>query len=393
MLFLCTANVTDTIPGPLLDRMELVRLSGYILEQKVQIASRYLEPAARKQMGLLPEHMELTAGAVESLIRRYCREAGVRNLQKHIEKICRKVALKVVRSTQAAQVDSGEADGAGPASSSSSDGGFEAALVAATETFSTPCGAESPGADGASAADEDAPPIETTVVGAEELIDYVGKPLFQSERIYDVNPPGVVNGLAWTSMGGAVLHIETSPCGHTDGAAAESDGGAASGGAGGASVRSTGQMGDVMRESTQIAHTFARQYVRTRDAECSFLDRTPLHVHVPEGATPKDGPSAGITLVTSFLSLALGKTPRSDIAMTGEITLNGRVLAIGGVKEKLMAARRAGITHVLFPTANEADYAELPDDLKEGVSVSFVHHFDDVYRAAFDDGEQQQQAS
>ena len=247
--------------------------------------------------------------------------------------------------------------------------------------------------EAAAAAEPPAMPIdwEKVVVGADQLADYVGKPTFQSERFYDTNPPGVVTGLAWTSMGGAVLYIETQPSlqgggkGKAAAAAEGGEGGGASGGGGGGGgiVRSTGQMGDVMRESTQIAHTFAKSYLREIDGENDYLESTQLHIHVPEGATPKDGPSAGITMVTSLLSLALGRPPRTDLAMTGEVSLTGMVLPIGGVKEKTIAAQRAGVTHLVFPKANERDWNELPDNLREGLTAHFAGHYSDVYEVAF----------
>jgi len=392
VLFLCTANVSDTIPGPLLDRMEVVRLSGYILDEKVQIARRYLEPSARKQMGLREEHIELTEEAVVSLIRWYCRESGVRNLQKHIEKICRKVALKVVRS---GQVQSGATTAT---DSDDSPVHGEAAVASVPPEPSAEPSAEPAGEEGVSepATGQTAlgstalgtTALGTFVVGPEQLSEYVGKPIFTSERIYESNPPGVVTGLAWTSMGGAVLYIETQPIGVSTGAdASESGAGGERGsgsGSGGGSVRSTGQMGDVMRESTQIAHTFSRSYLHQLQPENRFLEQKALHLHVPEGATPKDGPSAGITMVTALLSLAMGRPPSSDLAMTGELTLTGRVLPIGGVKEKLIAARRAGVRNVVFPKANERDVAELPENLRAGLHVHYAQHYDDVYRVAFE---------
>jgi len=226
------------------------------------------------------------------------------------------------------------------------------------------------------------------VVGADDLKEYVGKRTFQSECFYDKNPPGVVTGLAWTSMGGAVLYIEAQPAGppHEDLASGGEEGGKRSRGGGGLSgggIRTTGMLGDVMKESISIGYTFARGYLKQLDSTNEYLEKQPLHVHVPEGATPKDGPSAGVTMVTSLLSLATGVAPRESLAMTGELSLTGKVLPIGGVKEKTIAAQRAGIKHIVFPKANEQDFAELPDVLKEGVEAHFASHYDDVYRLAF----------
>ena len=235
----------------------------------------------------------------------------------------------------------------------------------------------------------------------------MGKATFTSERFYEGrNPAGVVTGLAWTSMGGAVLYIETAAVGTSShlrrrggsgsggggGEGSGSDSGSGSGGegggGGGGGIRTTGQLGDVMKESCTIAHTFARSFLSASDPANTFLEEAKLHIHVPEGATPKDGPSAGITIVTSLLSLAMEKPARSDLAMTGELSLTGRVLPIGGVKEKTIAARRAGVRHVVFPKANERDFAELPEILKEGLTAHFASSYDEVYRIAFaEDGD------
>lgn len=334
VLFLCTANVADTIPGPLLDRMEVVRLSGYILSEKVQIAEKYLLPQAREQMGLTPEQMEMPRESIVALIRWYCREAGVRNLQKQIERICRKVALKVVQVVQSAEHATLEAAGRTPLP-------VDDASVPAD-----PKPAEQQAEGSGAAADAPAPadiPDPATppqppqyIIGPEQLAAYVGKTKFTNERIYATNPVGVVTGLAWTSMGGAVLYIETASLGpqaatngpavvisgvkdEKDGLAGHGGGGSNNRGGGNGSVRSTGQLGDVMRESSLIAHTFARNFLHSMDPTNDMLERTPLHLHVPEGATPKDGPSAGVTMVTSMLSVATATAPRSDVAMTGEV--------------------------------------------------------------------------
>ena len=404
VLFLCTANDTSTIPGPLLDRMEVVRLSGYVLDEKVQIARRYLEPTARKQMGMKEEHMAITDEAVEELIRWYCREAGVRNLQKHIEKICRKVALKVVRAQQQADAAkaAAAADGlqareaAAAAVSSSGDGDSSSGGGAATEVADGAAATEAPVEEGAEAAEAAEASIETVEVGKEHLSDYVGKAPFQNERVYlGDNPPGVVTGLAWTSMGGAMLYVEMQPVGPRrsggggggGGGGAEDEEGAAAGGGGGgggsASIRHTGQLGDVMRESTAIAHTFARSFVGRVDPGNDYLESTPLHIHVPEGATPKDGPSAGITMVTAMLSLALDKPLPSDLAMTGELSLTGRVLPIGGVKEKTIAAQRAGIKRIIFPKANKRDFDDLKENLRDGIEAHFAEQYEQVFEIVF----------
>jgi len=377
ILFLCTANVADTIPGPLLDRMEVVRLSGYILDEKVQIAQRYLLPAAREQMGLTPEQMEMPRESIVALIRWYCREAGVRNLQKHIERICRKVALKVVQTVQNAEQATLEAAGRAPVLEDDAADEEEPApaigVRAVPGGLAPPAAAAAEAEEAAAAADatatsshevsqkasreEEAPqqpslslPEIRYVIGPEQLAEYVGKTKYTNERIYATNPVGVVTGLAWTPMGGAVLYIETAALGpassgvgrlkssvegeETGSAKEGGDGdvgrGGGRGGGGHASVRVTGQLGDVMRESSLIAHTFARNFLHTIDPSNDFLERSALHLHVPEGATPKDGPSAGVTMVTSVLSVATNTPPRTDVAMTGEVSEAGRSSPVRG---------------------------------------------------------------
>jgi Lon-like ATP-dependent protease len=241
----------------------------------------------------VPESLSITTAAVQSLVRWYAREAGVRNLAKYIDRITRKLALQVV------------AEGEGTD------------LRSKTQRKS-----------------------DTWVVSADNLSDYVGKPVFTSDRLYEEGPlpPGIIMGLAYTSMGGSALYIETQ--GIQRGVDAENKP------RGGGTLKVTGQLGDVMKESTQIAWTVARARFAEIAPGNEFFETTDIHMHVPEGATPKDGPSAGITMVTSMLSLALNKPVRNDLAMTGEVSLTGKVLAVGGIKEKIMGARRSGITTV-----------------------------------------------
>ena len=421
----------------------MLRLACHTQNEKVQIARKYLEPTAREAMGLQEHHLRLEDSALESLIQGYCRESGVRNLQKHVEKICRKVALKVVRAgeslagTRAEGEATPEADVTGPttptvtvtvttaavaepetkfdhelreaagAAKATIGGAATPADAEASSTSSTSTSTSTSTGSTSSTAAEAAKSFETIVIGADQLHEYVGKATFTSERFYEGrNPAGVVTGLAWTSMGGAVLYIETAAVGTSShlrrrggsgsggggGEGSGSDSGSGSGGegggGGGGGIRTTGQLGDVMKESCTIAHTFARSFLSASDPANTFLEEAKLHIHVPEGATPKDGPSAGITIVTSLLSLAMEKPARSDLAMTGELSLTGRVLPIGGVKEKTIAARRAGVRHVVFPKANERDFAELPEILKEGLTAHFASSYDEVYRIAFaEDGD------
>jgi len=379
-LFMCTANDLSTIPGPLLDRMEIIQLSGYDVPEKLQISDLYLVPKALKESGLLvekvkekveeavaeeeeeakepsvddadqaheptpeekeeekefvrgdgvPESLSIDASALEALVRWYCREAGVRNLEKHINKITRKLALQIV-----AEMEGTELTGKNKRKS------------------------------------------DTWTVTEENLDDYVGKPLFTSDRMYEKDPlpNGIVMGLAWTSMGGSALYIETQSIIRGKDADGKQRGGG--------TLKVTGQLGDVMNESTQIAYTVARARLAEKQSDNTYFDDYDIHMHVPEGATPKDGPSAGITMVTAMLSLALDRPVRNDLAMTGEVSLTGKVLPVGGIKEKTMAARRAGIKCIVFPAENKRDFDELPDYLKEGLDVAFASDYADVYDVAF----------
>jgi len=313
VLFICTANVMDTIPGPLQDRFEIIRLSGYDQPEKVEIAQKHIIPSKLKEAGLDGHQpgAEIDHAAVESLIRWYCREAGVRNLEKHISQICRKLALEAVEAEEK---------------------GNEASLT----------------------------------VTADNLSDYVGKQVFTSDRLYgDEQPPGVVMGLAWTAMGGSALYIEGVDF------------------RGKGALQTTGQLGNVMQESSKISWTVAKRKLNKLQPDNTFFSDYDVHLHVPEGATPKDGPSAGVTMTTALLSLALKQPTLADLAMTGEISLTGKVLPVGGIKEKTIAARRAGAKTLIFPEGNRKDFEELPDYLKDGLNVVFANHFDTVMDTAF----------
>ncbi len=309
VLFIVTANVLDTIPDPLKDRMEMLRLSGYIATEKIEIAKKYLIPRNRKNMGLKAGDIEFTKGAIGHIINGYAREAGVRSLENNIKKIMRKVAVKIAR---------------GPKKKAKA------------------------------------------VISEKTLSGYLGKPIFTSDRFYKVNPVGVTTGLAWTSLGGATLYVEAVryPAEKTE-------------------MKLTGQAGEVMKESAQIAWTYVQSSVHRYSPTVPFFEKSQIHLHIPEGATPKDGPSAGVTMTTSLLSLLLNVPVRENLGMTGELTLTGRVLPIGGLKEKLIAARRSKLDVLIFPKENLRDYDELPDYLKKGVEVHFVEHYDDVFKIAF----------
>lgn len=313
VLFILTANVLDSIPDPLLDRMEVMRLSGYITEEKVQIATKYLIPRARKETGLTSREIVFQTEAIKHMINNYAREAGVRSLNANIKKVLRKVAFKVVQHQEKSNTK-----------------------------------------------------VKQFKISTSNLTTYLGKPLFASDRFYDTTPIGVATGLAWTSLGGATLYIESLqvPSSKTD-------------------MHLTGQAGDVMKESSQIAWTYLHSAVSQYAPGHLFFSKSQVHIHIPEGATPKDGPSAGITMVTSLLSLLLEEPVLNNLGMTGEITLTGRVLGVGGIREKLIAARRSNLNTLIFPEDNRRDYEELPAYLKKGLTVHFVMHYDDVFKIAF----------
>ena len=384
VLFVCTANVLDTIPGPLLDRMEVVRLSGYIADEKRAIARTYLEKTAKERSGVGEKEASISDAAMNSLIEDYCREAGVRNLQKHLEKIYRKVALKLAKAKgPEASKKMGQARNkvaaAKKALEAKEDELKKASVSAKSKKTVEAAEKEVEDAKEALAAAEAAviEVIESTAVSdpivvdaGKDLIEYVGQPPFQTDRIYDQTPPGVVTGLAWTSMGGSTLYIECTAI-HQNGTDKK-----------GGTLTTTGQLGDVMKESSSIAHTFARSFLARRFPGNTFFDDNALHIHVPAGATPKDGPSAGCTMITGMISLATDRPVKPNLAMTGEVTLTGIVMPIGGVKEKTIAARRSGVTTILFPEGNKKDWDELSDDIKEGLEVHFVSTYDEVYKHA-----------
>ncbi|KAG7164684.1 lon protease homolog, mitochondrial-like [Homarus americanus] len=306
VLFICTANVLHTIPEPLRDRMEMIDVSGYVAEEKMAIASTYLIPAAEKLSGLDKERLSLDDSAVDTLIRHYCRESGVRNLQKHIERIMRRAAYNIA---------SGDCERVG--------------------------------------------------VTVDNLESFVGKPKFSHDRMYQETPPGVVMGLAWTAMGGSTLYIETM----AHAVEGEKEG----------RLETTGHLGDVMKESTRIAYTFAKHFIAKKNPDNRVIDKSNIHLHVPEGATPKDGPSAGITIVTALVSLAQNKSVRQDVAMTGEVSLTGKVLPVGGIKEKTIAAKRVGVKCIIIPAENKKDFSDLPKFISEGLEVHFADHYEDVF--------------
>lgn len=302
ILFISTANQLDTIPRPLLDRMEVMNLSGYILEEKLEIAKKYLLPKQLKEHGIEKGKVRIDVATLKLVIDGYAREAGVRGLENHIRKIMRKAARKF------AEGEKGDIE-----------------------------------------------------ISKDNIDKFLGKRIFTDESLYDKKIPGVVLGLAWTSMGGATLYIEATAVPTKQ-----------------RGYKQTGQLGDVMKESTEIAYTYVNSRIKEYGIEPEFFNTSLIHLHVPAGATPKDGPSAGITMATALYSLAKNKPIKKNIAMTGELTITGKVLPIGGVKEKTLAARRAKVKTLIFPYENKKDFDELPEYLKSGIDVYFVNYFDEV---------------
>ena len=300
VLFTCTANQLDTIPAPLLDRMEGIHLGGYITREKVAIARHHLWPRQLARAGAKAGDIRLDDRALARVVEGYAREAGVRNLEKHLGRIVRKAVVKLL--------------------------------------------------DGARK------PVR---VGVRNLEDFLGKPRFRPQQ--PQAGVGVVTGLAWTAMGGATLDVEASRV-H----------GKARG------FKLTGQLGDVMKESAEIAWSFVVAHLEALDGGSDFFDEAFVHLHVPEGATPKDGPSAGVTMATALLSLARGVPLARPLAMTGELTLTGRVLPVGGIREKVIAARRVGLRELILPDDNRKDFEELPDYLQEGITVHFAKAYEEV---------------
>jgi len=336
VLFVCTANVLDTIPGPLLDRMEVISLSGYVAEEKTNIGLQYLSPQALAINGLEKKNVKLHKDAIELLIHSYARESGVRGLKKLIDKIYRKAALKLVKAEE---------------------------LATTKEEI------------------EEAKNMKLDIT-AENLKNFVGPPIFTSERLYDKTQPGVVMGLAWTSMGGSSLYIESTldkPLSYYD-----SDN---------KKVYSvpqfnqTGQLGSVMKESSIIAYTFAKSFLLKHDPTNTFFQYASIHMHVPEGATPKDGPSAGCTITTALLSLAMNQSVKDNVAMTGEITLTGKILKIGGLREKTIAAKRSGVKYILFPEDNKNDWNKFPEYIKEGITGIPVGWYEEIFNFVFEKGD------
>jgi ATP-dependent Lon protease len=307
VMFITTANVLDTIPPALRDRLEVIQLSGYPLDEKIKIANRYLIPRQREANGLSSQHITFTKGAVKKIISGYTQEAGLRNLEREIATICRGVATRIAQNE-----------------------------------------------------------VESVSITEKALHAYLG-PLRQRPEIGSrVSTPGVAIGLAWTQAGGAILFIEATAMNGNRG------------------MILTGQLGDVMKESATAALSFIRTNAARLSIEDSFFEKHEFHIHVPEGAIPKDGPSAGVTMLTALTSLITGKTIKKNLAMTGEITLRGLVLPVGGIKEKVLAAHRAGIKTIILPKWNENDMEDIPKKIKREIKFHFVEKMMDVLKLAID---------
>ncbi len=304
VLFVCTANQLDTIPGPLLDRMEIIRLAGYITTEKVAIAKHHLWPKQLDKVGMKRGELNISDAALRHVIDGYARESGVRGLDKKLGRLVRKAVVKYMNGENVSRI------------------------------------------------------------GVDQVEDWLGKPLFMKEK--PLSGIGVVTGLAWTAMGGTTLSIECTRVHNRN-----------------RGFKLTGQLGDVMKESAEIAYSYVTSHLKELKGDPVFFDEALIHLHLPEGATPKDGPSAGVTMATALLSLARNQKINRPLAMTGELTLTGEVLPIGGVKEKVIAARRIKIMELIMPEANRRDFDELPEHIREGVTVHFARHFRDVARVAF----------
>ncbi|XP_062922994.1 lon protease homolog 2, peroxisomal [Mobula hypostoma] len=347
VLFIATANTTATIPPALLDRMELIQVPGYIQEEKMEIAHRHLIPKQLELHGLTPQQIQIQHEATEGIISRYTREAGVRSLERKIGAICRAVAVKVAES-QHKVTKSPKED--------------KECVPEETKDESI-----------ADVTDLALPPEMPIMIDRHALKDILGPPIYEMEVSQRLSQPGVAIGLAWTPLGGEIMFVEASRM--------EGEG----------QLTLTGQLGDVMKESAHLAISWlrsnAKKYHLTNAAgSFDLLDNTDIHLHFPAGAVTKDGPSAGVTIVTCLASLFSGHLVRSDVAMTGEITLRGLVLPVGGIKDKVLAAHRAGLKRVILPKRNEKDLDEIPANMREDLDFITAFCLDDVLNAAFDGG-------
>jgi ATP-dependent Lon protease len=311
ILFITTANTLPDIPLPLQDRMEIIRLPGYTEHEKYNIAIEFLVPKQIKLNGLKPEQINISKQAIYMIINRYTREAGVRNLEREISAICRKVARQILKNKEQKEIR----------------------------------------------------------VTEKSVNKFLGPPRFKKTEIEEKDHIGMVTGLAWTQVGGELLFVETLTM------------------PGKGNVTVTGKLGEVMKESAQAAVSYVRSRAEQLNIDSSFYRKQDLHIHIPEGAIPKDGPSAGIAMCTSVVSALTKRPARRDVAMTGEITLRGRVLPIGGLKEKIIAAHRGGIKKVIIPKENEKDLRDIPSSISKQLTIIPVEHLDEVLAHALVLGE------
>jgi ATP-dependent Lon protease len=353
VFFIATANVLHTIPAALQDRMEVIRLSGYTELEKLEIAKRFLVAKQRKDTGVNEEQIEFTEDGLQSLIQNYTRESGVRNLEREVGNLCRKVARKLVD----AQTPEGEEQ------VSVAPEGAEIIEEEAAEEAAEPV------KKGKRKVKKEEPmliPIDKVVLTPDVITTMLGPAKFREMDLDKQNEIGATTGLAWTEMGGTIL---TTECTMMEGRG---------------KLTTTGKLGDVMQESAQAAMSYVRSRAQYLGLPKDFYRHLDIHVHVPEGAIPKDGPSAGITIATSICSALTGIPVRFDLAMTGEITVRGRVLPIGGLKEKLLAAHRQGIFEVILPRENQKDLADIPDNIKKEMKLHFVFSMDEVLKIALE---------
>jgi ATP-dependent Lon protease len=368
VMFIATANALDPIPAPLRDRMEVLELAGYTEEEKLHIARRFLLSKQLAANGLAPDELELPDETIRRIIRGYTREAGVRGLEREIGAVCRKIARRIAedrgekRNTEAAAQDEASRGSKEPA----------------REDRGTQVPAQ--GAEGDSHSQERAPALNSqesappssdhrSVVTPERLHELLGRPRFFDEAAERIDRPGIVTGLVWTPVGGDIIFVEAAMMPSAE-----------------ERLTLTGQLGEVMKESAMAALSYVRSNAELLGIDPRIFEHKTFHIHVPEGAIPKDGPSAGVTMMTAIASLATGRQARSDVAMTGEISLRGKVLPIGGLKEKVLAAHRAGIRTVILPRRNEYDLEDLPKDLRAEMTFEPVDDARQVLALALEGG-------
>ncbi len=362
VMFIATANVADTIPGPLLDRMEVIAFDGYTTEEKLAIAKGYLWPRQRDRNGLRENEVEISDETLRSVIIEYTREAGVRNLERNLGTILRKTATKIA-SAQAGQAEPEEQP-----EPAVQNGTLDAAANAAENGTVEAGGARNGTVEAAKAADEN-PAAAPVKIDLDAVRDALGRQKFFQESATRTATPGVATGLAVTGAGGDVLFIEST---------------AMKGGSSTGSLVLTGQLGDVMKESGRIALSYVRGHADDLGIDEHQFENREFHVHIPAGAIPKDGPSAGVTMVTSLASLLTGRPVKHTVGMTGEVTLQGKVLPIGGLKQKVLAAHAAGLTDVILPERNRGDLDDIPKEVDEQMTFHPVMTVQEVLDRALE---------